>query len=139
LILFFDWIHDQYELWMTNVQLVCGIDWAFFNIGADKPVGFSSPITSGTTNPPIGPGQSVEYGCDPTNYMKLENGKLSLLGMTTENPLNSPSKFELANTQVWIGVIYRTMWMLPQREFIGNKWKFEAGNPNWQEVLPVYR
>jgi len=71
--------------------------------------------------------------------MKAATQKISVLEMTTEKPLNDAFKLEISITQAWVGVIYKTLWMPPQRKFIGSKWKFDATNPNWQEVLPVYR
>jgi hypothetical protein len=149
----FDWARDQYDkttpdvsvrtrngsrrppafliknsspyFWMTSVQLICGIDSAMFETDSGGPIGFSFPVTSGISNPPIKPTKTVEFPCDPTNYMKIENGRISLMGLTTERPIPNLTSARLIDATVWIGVLYRTMCHQPANFPIG---KMEAYN-----------
>jgi hypothetical protein len=86
---------------MNDVHLVCAIDTAAFDV-----IGFAFPVTSGLSNPPIDPGTTAEYRCDPNDYLKFENGKVSLLGMTTERPMDGVSSVRLSEATVRIGVKY---------------------------------
>jgi hypothetical protein len=170
IVLFADWLHDQYGktfpavsvkenaassqrppafivsnlspyFWMTNIQLICGVDMAAFDVGASGPVGFSVPVTSGISNPPIRPGKSVEYRCDPGDFLKNNNGKITLLGLTTASPLKgvTGSDARLIQAEVWIGVKYRTFWISPEREFNSPKWQYRPDPGSWDEMRPVYR
>jgi hypothetical protein len=170
IILFADWCRDQYEkttpeivpkdnaaashsppafivrnvspyFWMTNVQLICGIDSAAFDVGASGPVGFSIPVTSGKLNPPIRPHKSVEYRCDPSDYLKFENGKIWLLGMTSVAPLDgaTASQARLIQAEIWIGVKYRIFWLSNEREFVSPMWKYHSASAAWEEIRPTYK
>jgi len=71
---------------MDDVQLICGIDSSQFLTSDGKSVGFGTPITSGRKNPPLkANGGSAEFPCDPSAFMKIENGELSLMGMQTKS------------------------------------------------------
>jgi len=127
--------------WMTNVQLICGIDLAAFDVGARGPVGFSIPVTSGKSNPPIKPYKSVEYHCNPSDYLKFENGKISLMGLTTASPLEgaTASEARLIQAEVWIGVKYRIFWLSNEREFVSPMWKYHSASASWEEIRPTYK
>ena len=120
-----------------QVQLICGIDFAMFDLNG-KTVGFSIPVTTGISNPPIEPGKTAEYRCDPSAYMKVENGNLSLMGLVAKMPESSGAELKLIDATVRVAVKYRTLGF--EREFISESWKLNR-NPNfhWTEIRPVYR
>jgi len=124
---------------MNDVHLLCGIETASFDVGGGKHLGFASPITSGVSNPSIPPGKNAEYRCDPNSYLKFENGRISLLGMTTEHPMEGVSNVRLSDATVWIGVGYRTFLWPKERQTKSNVWKYDPDTFRWNEIRPIFK
>ena len=125
--------------WMDDVHLICGVWSAFYDIGEGRKVGTSEPVTSGISNPPIAPGASVEYLCDPSAYLKIDNGRRSFFGLTTEHPIENPSSIRLAAAEIWIGVTYKTVWWPRKRQATSSHWRLKPNTFKWEEIRPVYR
>jgi hypothetical protein len=121
----------------SDVQLICGIDSATFEVNG-KRIGFGIPVTSGISNPPIVPGKTAEYRCDPSAYMKVENGGISLMGLLAKMPDTVGAELRLTEAIVRVAVKYRTLGLA--RESISEMWKLER-NPDfrWTEIRPLYK
>jgi hypothetical protein len=120
-----------------DVQLICGIDSAMFDLNG-KTVGFGTPVTTGISNPPIEPGKTAEYRCDPSAYMKAENGNLSLMGLVAKMPEANGAELKLIDATVSVAVKYRILGF--RQESVSETWKLER-NPSfhWTPVRPVYK
>jgi hypothetical protein len=120
-----------------EVRLVCGIDSAMFDLNG-KMVGFSIPVTSDMPNPPIQPGQTAEYRCDPSVYMKVENGGISSMGLFAKMPDIAGAELRLVKAVVRVGVKYRILGF--PRESLSESWKLERNHTfKWTEMRPVYK
>ena len=124
--------------WMKDVHLVCGIETASFDIGEGRNFGIWFPVTSGSSNPAIAPGNSAEYRCDPSDYLKTQNGRISLFGLTTEHPIENLSAIRLIAAETWIGVTYKTFWWPSERQTISHHWRLNPNTFKWEEIRPVY-
>jgi hypothetical protein len=129
-------VSPYFSMW--NVRLVCDIESAFFDVGNGKTVGFSIPVTSGASNPPIDPLKTADYKCDPTVYMKIKDGKLSLLGLVGDLP-EGTTTLTLANASVKIGVKYTTTWWPWDRDVISAEWDYALSINTWREKHPIYK
>jgi hypothetical protein len=120
-----------------DVQLVCGIDSATFEVNG-KRVGFAMPVTTGIANPPIEPGKTAEYRCDPSAYMKVENDGISLMGLFAKMPEVAGAELRLTEAIVRVGVKYRIFGI--QQESVSEMWKLERSPSfRWTEMRPLYK
>lgn len=122
---------------MGGVQLICSIESAMFELGG-KNLGFGMHVTTSISNPPIEPGQTAEYRCDPSAYMKIENGSLSLLGLVSRLPEADGAQLKLIDATVRVAVKYRTLGF--QHESASETWELQSNSGfYWIRRGPVYR
>jgi hypothetical protein len=118
---------------MSDVVLVCDV----FNAAFDTDnglVGFSMPITSGTVNTSIPHGTAATYPCDASLFMKLESGKICLIGMCTADQGSTLTRIKLATEILRIGVKYQILWVT----FNYQSEPFTWNGHYWQEG-PAFR